>query len=407
MSMLAELVEVVIGVDTHTDTHTAVLIAVDTRAVLATLTVSADPDGYTQLVALTERYGGLRGWAMEGTGGYGAGLARHLAERGELDRPVRPARRHGAKSDVIDAERAARDALTRARLAAPKTGSERAGLQMLLTVRRAAVEAAADAQRQLRALVITAPEPVRTRFRGQTTRQMLSTAARLRPARTTTGIEVFTAVSVLRAVARRSIALTSEAAEHERAITAIVRTWRPDLLELPGVGPTTAATVLAAWSHPGRCRSDAAFAMLAGAAPIPASSGKTVRYRLNRSGDRQLNRALHTIALSRMRYHQPTRDYTDHRRAQGKSDREIRRCLKRYIARQLYRQLEAGCHSDVTTALTSHRPVPPSRPALPVAPEASTCSARSAARTNDVDTDKRRKTINNGGTDPQRSPVTA
>lgn len=98
--------------------------------------------------------------------------------------------------------------------------------------------------------------------------------------------------------------------------------------------------MLAAWSHPGRCRDDAAFAMLAGAAPIPASSGKTVRYRLNRAGDRQLNRALHTIALCRQRYHQPTRDYTDRRRADGKTDREIRRCLKRYIARQLYRQLE-------------------------------------------------------------------
>jgi transposase len=170
---------------------------------------------------------------------------------------------------------------------------------------------------------------------------MIATAARLRPAAAVAQVEVFTALSVLRALARRSLALTGEASEHEHAITAIVRSWRPDLLTLPGVGPTTAATVLAAWSHPGRCRSDAAFAMLAGVAPIPASSGKTVRYRLNRSGDRQLNRALHTIALSRMRYHQPTRDYTDRRRAQGKTDREIRRCLKRYIARQLYRQLES------------------------------------------------------------------
>jgi transposase len=120
-----------------------------------------------------------------------------------------------------------------------------------------------------------------------------------------------------------------------------VRSWRPDLLELTGVGPIVAATVLTAWSHPGRCRDDAAFAMLAGAAPIPASSGKTVRYRLNRSGDRQLNRALHTITLSRLRYDQRTRDYADRRRAQGKTDREIKRCLKRYIARELYRRLES------------------------------------------------------------------
>src|SRR5689334_10399144 len=130
MSMLAELVELVIGVDTHADTHTAALVAVDTRAVLATATVTADPDGYAELVALADAHGGLRAWAMEGSGGYGAGLARHLGERGELvvelDRPERPARRHGAKSDVIDAERAARDALARVRLAAPKTGG-RAG----------------------------------------------------------------------------------------------------------------------------------------------------------------------------------------------------------------------------------------------------------------------------------------
>ncbi|MFG1740517.1 transposase, partial [Micromonospora chalcea] len=125
------------------------------------------------------------------------------------------------------------------------------------------------------------------------------------------------------------------------AILTIVRSWRPDLLTLTGVGPIVAATVLTAWSHPGRCRNDAAFAMLAGVAPIPASSGKTVRYRLNRSGDRQLNRALHTITLSRLRYDEPTRAYADRRRAQGKTDREIKRCLKRYIARDLYRRLEA------------------------------------------------------------------
>jgi transposase len=345
MSMLAELVELVIGVDTHADTHTAALIAVESRAVLATATVTADPDGYAQLLALAEQHGGLRGWAMEGTGGYGAGLARHLAERGELvvelDRPVRPTRRHGAKSDVIDAERAARDALSRARLAAPKTGPQRTALQMLLTARRAAVSAATDAQRQLRALVITAPEPVRARFRGQTTRQMLTTATRLRPHLHTGEVEVFTALSVLRALARRITALEAEAADHEHAILAIVRSWRPDLLNQLGVGPINAATVLASWSHPGRCRSDAAFAMLAGAAPIPASSGKTVRHRLNRSGDRQLNRALHNIALSRLRFDPVTRAYAERRRTHAKTDRDILRCLKRYIARQLYRQLES------------------------------------------------------------------
>lgn len=345
MTMLAELVEVVIGVDTHTDTHTAAVLDVGTGGVLARATVTADPDGYGQLLELAQAHPGLRAWAMEGTGGYGAGLARHLADAGELvvelDRPKRPARRAGAKSDPIDAERAARDALARTQLAAPKTGPHRAALQMRLTARRLAVQAATDAHRQLLAMVITAPEEVRAKFRGQTTRAMVTTAAALRPRASRGDIDVLTALTVLRDLARRVRFLEAEALEHEKAIRAVVRTWRPDLLELTGVGPIVAATVLCAWSHPGRCRSDAAFAMLAGAAPIPASSGKTVRHRLNRSGDRQLNRALHTIALTRLTHDERTRAYADRRRVQGKTDREIKRCLKRYIARDLYRRLES------------------------------------------------------------------
>jgi transposase len=346
MSMLAELVEVVIGVDTHSQTHTAAVVDARTGGVLARATVSADPDGYKELVALVEQHSGLRAWAIEGTGGYGAGLARHLADAGELvvelDRPKRPARRAGAKSDPIDAERAARDALARTRLAQPKTGAERAALQMRLTARRAAVEAATAGQRQLLAMVITAAEPVRARFRGQTTRAMIATAARLRPGASSGDVEVTTALTVLHDLARRIRFLEGEALDHEKAIRTIVRSWRPDLLDLTGVGPIVAATVLTAWSHPGRCRNDAAFAMLAGAAPIPASSGKTVRYRLNRSGDRQLNRAIYTVVITRLRLDPATRAYAERRRAQGKTDREIRRCLGRYVTRQLYRQLESA-----------------------------------------------------------------
>ncbi|MCF6743356.1 IS110 family transposase [Blastococcus sp. KM273128] len=345
MTMLAELVEVVIGVDTHSQTHTAAVLDARTGGVLARATVPADPDGYAELLALAEEHAGLRAWAMEGTGGYGAGLARHLADREELvvelDRPKRPARKAGAKSDPIDAERAARDALARTQLAQPKTGAERAALQMRLTARRAAVEAATAAQRQLLAMVITAPESVRGRFRGQTTRAMISTAAALRPGASKADVETVTALTVLHDLARRIRFLEAEALGHEKAIRTIVRSWRPDLLDLTGVGPIVAATVLTAWSHPGRCRNDAAFAMLAGTAPIPASSGKTVRYRLNRSGDRQLNRALHTVALTRLQRDERTRAYADRRRAQGKTDREIKRCLKRYIARELYRRLES------------------------------------------------------------------
>ncbi len=343
--MLADLVEVVIGVDTHSQTHTAAVLDASTGGVLAPATVTADLDGYAELVALAERHSGLRAWAMEGAGGYGAGLARHLADAGELvvelDRPKRPARKAGAKSDSIvprkreapPAERAARDALVRTQLAQPKTGAQRAALQMPLTARRAAVQAATAAQRQLLAMVITAPEPVRARFRGQSIRATMTTAAGLRPAASRGDVEVLTALSVLRDLARRIRLLEAEALDHEKAICGIVGTWRPDLLKLTGVGPIVAATVLTAWSHPGRCRNDAAFAMLAGAALIPASSGKTVRYRLNRSGDRQLNRALPTVVLTRLQRDERTRAYADRRRDQGRTDREIKQLDPRTLVK--------------------------------------------------------------------------
>jgi transposase len=349
--MLAEQVEVVIGVDTHKHTHTAAVVAAASGAVLAQLTVNTDPAGYQALVELAEQHGAVRAWAMEGSGGYGAGLAAHLAECDELvielDRPARPKRRAGAKSDPIDAVRAARDALARVHLGQPRTGAERAALQVLLTARRAAVAASVDGQSQLLALVVTAPEQVRARFRGLSTRAVLGTALKLRPAHHVAEVHVHTAMTTLKAIARRVRGLEDEAAEHEKAIKKIVSSWRPDLLALTGVGPIVAATVLAAWSHAGRCRDDAAFAMLAGTAPIPASSGQTVRHRLNRSGDRQLNRAVYTVVITRLRLDPATRAYAERRRAQGKTDREIRRCLGRYVTRQLYRQLESASRSPL------------------------------------------------------------
>ena len=182
---------------------------------------------------------------------------------------------------------------------------------------------------------------------------MITTAARLRIHDHAGTSRPRTHRTVLRALARRVQALETEAARPRTARSwRIVRSWRPDLLDQLGVGPIVAATVLCAWSHPGRCRNDAAFADLAGVAPIPASSGLTDRHRLNRCGDRQLNRALHTIVSARLRHDPATRAYAERRRAEGKTDREIRRCLKRYIARQLYRQLE---HHP---PLTIHRSVP-------------------------------------------------
>ncbi len=341
---LREVVDVVIGVDTHVHTHSAAIIDARTGGVLDEITVEATADGYAELVEFADEHAALRAWAIEGTGGHGAGLTRHL-ERGEevvieLDRPERARRRHGAKSDPLDAIRAAREALARPRLGSPRSGGDRQALSVLLAARRSAVKAATDAQRQVFSLVIAAPEQIRARFRGQKLPAMLKTAAALR-VHPSWDLETTTTVTVLRSLARRARTLAEEAAEHEKALKAIVRSWRPDLLAQLGVGPIVAATVLCAWSHPGRVHSEAAFAMLAGVAPIPANSGQvTNRHRLNRYGDRQLNRALHTIVLSRICYDHATRDYVARRTSEGKTTREIKRCLKRYIARDLYRLLE-------------------------------------------------------------------
>ena len=343
---LRDVVDVVIGVDTHVHTHSAAAVDASHRRGARRDHRRGHRRRLRPACGVRRRARALRAWAIEGTGGHGAGLTRHL-ERGEevvieLDRPERAKRRHGAKSDPLDAIRAAREALARPRLGRPRSGGNRQALSVLLAARRSAVNAATDAQRQVFSLVIAAPEQIRERFRGQKLPAMIKTAAGLR-LHASWDIETTTTVTTLRSLARRARALAEEAAEHEKAIRIIVRSWRPDLLEPLGIGPIVAATVLCAWSHAGRIHSEAAFAMLAGVAPIPANSGQvTTRYRLNRYGDRQLNRALHTIVLSRIRYDQTTRDYVARRTTEGKTTREIKRCLKRYIARDLYRQLESA-----------------------------------------------------------------
>jgi transposase len=351
MAMLADLVDVVIGVDTHKHTHTLAIVTAATGAVVNQATVAATTAGYQQLLALATQQPGQRIWAIESTGGYGAGLTRflhaHHEQVVELDRPKRPARRHGAKSDPLDATRAAREALGRDQPAQPRAAGHRAALQVRLTARRSAVQATGDAQRQLHALVTAAPETLRGRLRNLATPQLVTACRRLRQGSDWDTETTATAAS-LRALARRIQLLDHETAQHTRAITTLVRAWRPELLTRPGVGPIVAASVLCAWSHAGRCRSDAAFAMLGGAAPIPASSGQTTRYRLNRSGDRQLNQALHVVVMTRLRTDPATRAYAERRRAQGKTNREIKRCLVRYVARQLYRLLETNPALDAT-----------------------------------------------------------
>ena len=346
MNSLSEIVEVVIGVDTHVETHTAAVLDARTGAVLEEATVPTTPRGYQELVDLADAHSPLRAWAIEGTGGHGAGLARHLA-RGEelvveLDRPERAKRRHAAKSDPLDAVRAAREALARPNLGTPRAGGDRQALSVLLAARRSAVDASTVAQRQLFSLVIAAPEHLRYKLRGRKLPEMLMIAARLR-VQAGWDTESATTAATLRTLARRAQALTAEAADLEKQILVIVRAWRPDLLERARRRPDRGRHGAVRVVPPRRIRSEAAFAMLAGVAPIPATSGQvTTRYRLNRHGDRQLNRALHVIVLARQRYHEPTKAYTDRRTTTGKTPRDIRRCLKRYIARDLYRLLEHG-----------------------------------------------------------------
>jgi transposase len=348
MSMLADQVDAVIGVDTHKATHTAAVVA-PTGAVAAHLTVSSDAPGAKRVLAFARRHAPARRvWAIEGTGSFGAGLTAYLLGQGEwvveIDRPRRPARRDGAKSDELDAVRAAREALSREHLAQPRRRGSREALRVLLVTREGAVVERTRAVTALQALVVNAPERLRDQLRHLGTRELVPRCARLRSG-PTQSLEHRATITALRSTARRALACEAEAADLESALEAIVQQERPELLAESGVGVITAAAILNVWSHAGRIRSEAAFAMLGGVAPIPASSGQTVRHRLNRTGDRQLNRALHTIVLSRLQHDAETRVYAARRRAEGRSDREIRRCLKRFVARGLFRLLEGSAQA--------------------------------------------------------------
>jgi transposase len=341
--MLADEVDFVIGVDTHRDAHALAVVAAPTGGVIVLEPwLAASPHGYRRLLRLAEAHApGARAFAIEGTGAYGAGLARFLAEQGErvheVERPQR-ARARGGKSDTLDAVRAARALLGQERLAHPRAGGQRAALQALLCVREGALAARRAALCQLRALIVTAPADLREELRSLTRARLLRRCAGMRAGG---ALERRGTRLALRLLARRIQLLTAEERALKREIAALVGQLAPALLAEPGVGPITAAEVLVAWSHRGRLRSEAAFARLAGTPPIPASSGMVVRHRLDRGGDRRLNRALHTIIVSRRKHHAPTIAYIDRRLGEGKSVRDAIRCLKRYLARYLFRLLEA------------------------------------------------------------------
>jgi transposase len=342
--MLADQLDYVIGVDTHRDEHVLVAVAAPAGAVLASQALPASARGYRQTLRFAERYAcGRRAWAVEGSGSYGAGLARFLAARGEavleLSRTPRAERRQRGKDDALDATRTARAALASETLALPRQGERREALRLLLLARRGAVDVRREALVQLRAVIVTCPERLREELRGLAVGSLLKRCSRLRRSSSARADELATRL-VLRSLARRIQAASEEAEQLEDEIRMHVRALAPALLDEPGVGPIVAAQLLVAWSHRGRLRSEAAFARLAGVAPVPASSGQTVRQRLSRGGDRQLNRALHTIALQRRQHDPTTRAYIARRIAEGKSRREATRLLKRYLARHLFRLLE-------------------------------------------------------------------
>jgi transposase len=343
--MLADEVDYVIGVDPHRDSHALAVVEVVTGAVVFEASVEASSDGYAHALRLVDHCAaGRRVFAVEGTGSFGAGLTRFLTSQGELVLEVgrlRRERRSGGKTDALDAIRAARSVLAERRPATPRAGGERQALQALVAAREGAVNAKRAGLCQLRDLLITTPEPLRSELRPLTRARLLQRLASTRP-HSQRDPELRGSLLALRSIARRVLQLTAEERELAREIETLTRKLAPQLLDQPGVGPHAAAQLVLSWSHRGRIGSEAAFARLAGAAPIPASSGQTVRYRLDRSGDRKLNRALHMILVTRKRSHPATMTYIERRVQEGKTRREANRCLKRYLARSLYRLLEQG-----------------------------------------------------------------
>ena len=330
------------GVDTHRDVHMAA--AVDTTGrVLGSAPFRADTIGYQRLGDWLQSYGQVVRVGIEGTGSYGAGLARYLTETGvgvvEVNRPNRQLRRRLGKTDTVDATAAARAVLNGQATGLPKSGNGPVeAIRMLQVTRRSAIKARTQAINQLHALVVTAPDQVKHQLGRLDPKARVKVCAAYRPGKDHTTVTY--AKAALRFLARRYQALTSEIKELDTQIRGLCSEANPALLATRGVGADTAAALLVtAGDNPERMRSEASFAALCGTSPVQASSGQTIRHRLNRGGDRHANQALWRIATTRIRCDQRTIQYVHKRRAEGKTRREIVRCLKRHIAREIYQLL--------------------------------------------------------------------
>jgi len=339
--------KVAIGVDTHKYLHVAVALD-ELGGRLADLTVSADSGGYALLEAWATGLGRIIAFGIEGTGSYGAGVTSHVRRCGhrviEVNRPDRRERRLSGKSDLLDAENAARAALSGRATATPKAADGQ--IEMLRQIKIAkdtAVKARTQAMVTLKTLIVTAPPDLREELQGLPRMALIGRCAGLRPGPLTTPIAA--TKHALRGLARRWQLLQTEIREHERQLTTITSAVAPAMVGAFGIGADTAAELLiVAGDNPDRVHSEAAWAKLCGVCPIPASSGLRTRYRLNRGGHRQANAALYRTVIVRLRFHQPTIDYVARRTAEGKTKAEIIRCLKRYVAREVWAYLHPERH---------------------------------------------------------------
>jgi transposase len=333
------------GVDTHADVHVAA--AVDANGgVLGVESFPTTPAGYSRLHRFLGAFGAVERVGVEGTGAYGAGLARYLRGQGlvviEVDRPNRQERRRNGKSDELDAIEAARAVRSgRASGIAKSADGDVEAIRVLLVVRRSGRNVRIKYLNQIRHLGFTAPDALRERFRHVDADRLARAAASLRPSAHADTVLYATKLAI-RTLGQRVLALEADGRRIDRELEALVRRRAPNLLEISGVGINTAAILLvAAGDNPHRLKSETAFAHLCGVAPIPASSGKTDRHRLNPGGNRQANHALWRIVFTRMSSDERTRKYVARRSAEGKTTREVMRVLKRYVARELYPHLVA------------------------------------------------------------------
>ena len=337
--------QVIVGVDTHQDEHVAV--AINRQGLrLAELHAPASSCGYREIERWSQELGEVHAFGVEGTGSYGAGLARFLTGRGftvvEVNRPDRSTRYRKGKSDPTDAEMAARAVLAGVASATPKSGEgEIEMIRMLKAAKDSAVKARSQAVNQMKALVITAPAGLRETLDGLTATALAARCKSFRPGRL--GDPTAAAKYTLRSLACRYLQLDKEIRHLNAELERLTRMAAPALVSIFGVGPDTAAALLiSAGGNPQRIHSEAAFASLCGASPVPASSGKTNRHRLNRGGDRQANAALYRVVLVRLSHDLRTREYMHRRTKEGMSKAEVIRCLKRYVVREVYSALKAS-----------------------------------------------------------------